>query len=273
MFPVLLDFGFYQLRAYGVFVAVAILAGIWFSTREARRKGIDPSVVTDGATLIVGAGFVGARLYYIVFSQPRYYLANPFEIFAVWQGGLSVHGALVAGLVAGVWHVHRRGLGFWKFADVVTPGLALAQAVGQIACLLNGDSYGRPTTLPWAITFTDPRAMAPLGVPLHPVQLYELLAYLAVFLVVVAVGRRATVPGVVLLTYALAYGSARFAVEVFRGDPPVVLGIIVPQAVSALVVIVGLGAWWFRRAPSPTGISSVSARARRPARTARQRRP
>lgn len=262
MYPVLLDLGFYQLRSYGVFLAIAILTGVWFSAREARRKGLDPSVVTDGGWLIVGAGLVGARLYYIAFSHPAYYLAHPFEILAVWHGGLSVHGALLGGLLAGVWHIRRRGLPFWRFADVVAPGLILGQTVGQIACLLNGDTYGRPTTLPWGITFTDPRAMAPLGVPLHPIQIYELLAYLAVFLVVWEVSRRARQDGAVILTYAVAYGIVRFAMEFFRGDPPVVAGVIVPQAFSVLLVAAAVGAWCLRRgaplaAVSPNALSKV----------------
>ncbi|MBI3028654.1 MAG: prolipoprotein diacylglyceryl transferase [Candidatus Rokubacteria bacterium] len=246
MYPVLLDLGFYQLRSYGVFVAVAILAGIWFAAREARRKGLDPAVVMDAAWPIVMAGLVGARLYYIAFSAPAYYLAHPFEIFAVWHGGLSVHGALLGGLVAGLWHIRRRKLPFWKFADVVAPGFILGQTVGQIACLLNGDTYGRPTDLPWAITFTDPRAMAPLGVPLHPIQIYELFAYVAVFLVVWQVSGQAGRDGAVILTYAVAYGIVRFAIEFFRGDPPVVAGLVVPQAMSVLLVAGAVAVWWHR---------------------------
>lgn len=248
MYPVLLDLGFYQLRSYGVFVAIAILTGIWYSTREARRRGLDPSIITDGAVLIVGAGLVGARLYYVAFSQPGYYLAHPLEILAVWHGGLSVHGGLLGGLLAAAWYIRRRGLPFWRFADTVAPGLVLGQTAGQVACLLNGDTYGRPSDLPWAITFTDPRVMAPLGVPLHPIQIYELLAYLAVFLAVRQVSRRAVREGAVVLTYAIGYGVARLVMEFFRGDPPVVAGIIVPQAVSILLVAAAVTAWWTRRA-------------------------
>lgn len=247
MFPVLIDLGFYQLRAYGVFMAIAILLGIWFAAGEARRKGLDPTVVTDGAWPMVIAGLVGARLYYVLSSDPAAYLARPLEILAVWRGGLAVHGSLLGGLVAGVWYLRRRGVGFWAFADVAAPGLVLGQTVGQIACLLNGDTYGKPTTLPWAITFTDSRGMAPLNVPLHPIQVYELLAYGAVFLLVWQVARGAAREGTVLLTYAIGYGLARFAMEFFRGDPPVVAGIIVPQAISVLLVAVAAVVWWLRR--------------------------
>ena len=237
MYPILVDLGVWQIRSYGVFVAVAILVGIWWSAREAERRGFARSVVYDAAWAITLAGFVGARLWYAIFSEPEAFLANPWQIFAIWHGGISMHGALVAGALSAAWWIRRHGLRFWRFGDAVAPGLILGQAIGQIACLLNGDTYGRPTDVPWAIVFTHPHAMAPHGVPLHPVQVYELLAYLGVFLVVHRVARSLAPDGAVLLTYAGLYGIVRFAMEFFRGDPPVVAGIIVPQAVSAALVI------------------------------------
>jgi phosphatidylglycerol:prolipoprotein diacylglycerol transferase len=237
VYPVLLDLGFWQLRSYGVFVAIAIAVGVWWSVREAERRGFSRGVIYDLAWAAVLAGLVGARLWYVIFSDPAAYLARPWEILALWHGGLSVHGALFAGLVAAVWFVRRRSLPFWRSADAVVPGLILGQTVGQIACLLNGDTFGKPTTLPWVIVFTHPAAMAPLGVPLHPIQVYELLAYGAVFLVVQRVARTARREGSAVLTYATLYGVARLAMEFFRGDPPMIAGIIVPQAVSAVMVV------------------------------------
>lgn len=240
MYPILLDLGVWQFRSYGLFVALAVVVGVWWSAREAERRGFARSLVYDVAWTITLAGFAGARLWYALFSEPETFLANPWEIFAIWHGGLSMHGALVAGTVVGAWWIRRQRLPFWRFADAVAPGLILGQAVGQIACLLNGDTYGKPTDLPWAIVFTHPQAMAPLGVPLHPLQVYELLAYLAVFLVVHRVARSAAREGAVLLTYAVLYGAVRFAMEFFRGDPPAVAGIIVPQVVSVALVVAAL---------------------------------
>jgi len=250
MYPVLVDFGWWQLRAYGVFFAIALAVGIWWSAREGERHGFRRALVYDFAQWVALAGLVGARLYYVIVSEPATYVARPWEILAVWHGGLSVHGGLIGGLAAALWFVRRRGLPFWPFADAVVPGLVLGQTVGQIACLLNGDTFGQPTTLPWAIVFTDPQAMAPLGVPLHPIQVYELLAYLLVFLVVQKVARSAVPPGTALMTYALLYGAGRFGLEFFRGDPPVIAGIIVAQAVSALLVAAGaVGLWRLRLLP------------------------
>jgi phosphatidylglycerol:prolipoprotein diacylglycerol transferase len=240
VYPILLDLGVWQIRSYGLFVALAVLVGIWWSAREAERRGFARALVYDAAWTITIAGFVGARLWYALFSEPDVFLGRPWEIFAIWHGGLSIHGALVAGTAVGVWWIRRRGLPFWRFADAVVPGLILGQAVGQIACLLNGDTYGKPTDLPWAIVFTHPQAMAPLGVPLHPIQIYELLAYTAVFLVVHRVARSAARDGAVVLTYAVLYGVVRFAIEFFRGDPPLVGGVIVPQLLSAILVVAAL---------------------------------
>ncbi len=240
MYPILLDLGVWQLRSYGLFVALAVVVGVWWSAREAERRGFARRLVYDAAWAIALAGFAGARLWYVLVSEPGTYLAHPWEIVAIWHGGLSMHGALIAGAVVGAWWIHRQGLPFWRFGDAVAPGLILGQSVGQIACLLNGDTYGTPSDLPWAIVFTHPQAMAPLGVPLHPLQVYELLAYSLVFLVVHRVARSAARDGAVLLTYAALYGAVRFAMEFFRGDPPAVAGIIVPQVVSVALVVAAL---------------------------------
>ena len=111
--------------------------------------------------------------------------------------------------------------------------------VGQFACLANGDSYGRPTDLPWAIVYTDPRSLAPLGIPLHPIEIYEMFAYFVVFLVVWR-SRRRTQSGGTFMTYLVAYGIARFAVEFFRGDPAMLWGVPAAQVFSTALVAAAL---------------------------------
>src|SRR3990172_4630685 len=152
MYPVLIEIGHFQLRSYGVVVTLAFVAGAWAAGREARRRVMDPALVSDFLLYALVAGILGARLYYVLLSQPGWYLTRPWDVFAVWQGGLSVHGGILAGLGAAAWYARRARLPLLAFADVLTPGLSLAQAIGQVACLLSGDSYGTPTTLPWAIT-------------------------------------------------------------------------------------------------------------------------
>ncbi len=219
MYPVLIQLGSFELRSYGFIAALSFFLGLWLSTREARRKGLDPRLVQDFALFALLGGIIGARIYFILFSNPAYYLQNPWEIWAVWHGGIGVIGALVGGLLVALWYCHRKKLSFWRFADVFAPGIPAGQTVGQLACLLNGDSYGRPTNLPWAIFYTDPRSFAPLNVPLHPIEVYEMVNYFLVFLLVWQTKEKYKTDGFAFLTYLTGYGVARFSVEFFRGNP------------------------------------------------------
>jgi phosphatidylglycerol---prolipoprotein diacylglyceryl transferase len=218
MYPVLFEFGGFQIRFYGVMVALSFFVALWMSTREAKRKRLDPKLVQDFAVYGLG-GIVGARLYFVLFSAPGYFLEHPWESFAVWSGGIGVIGSLLGGFIAAVWFCRRRKISFLRFGATLAPGIALGQTIGQLAYLLNGDSYGRPSDLPWAITFTDPRSMAPLNIPLHPIELYEMAAYFLVFLLVWKVRKRHPTDGFAFFTYLAGYGMARFAVDFFRGDP------------------------------------------------------
>ena len=243
MYPVLVQLGPFELRSYGVVVALSFLLGLWLSTREAKRKGIDPALVKDFAFYALLGGIVGARLYFVAFSEPAYYLSRPWEILAIWHGGLGIIGAVTGGLLVALWYCRKNSISILKFADTLAPGAILAQAAGVLACLLNGDSYGKASGLPWAITYTDSRAMAPLNVSLHPVEIYEMAAYVLVFLLVWGTRKRFHADGFVLLTYLAGYGAARFAVEFFRGNPAIFAwGIPAAQVfASALIAIAFAG--------------------------------
>ncbi len=221
MYPVLIQLGTFELRSYGIIVALSFFLGLWLSTKEAKRRGLDPGLIQDFALYALVGGIVGARIYFVLFSNPAYFLQKPWEIVAIWHGGIGIIGALLGGLVTALWYCRRKKLSFWRFADTLAPGVALGQAAGVIACLLNGDSYGKPTDLAWAITYTDPRAMAPLNIPLHPVEIYEMAAYLLVFLLVWQTREKYRTAGFGFLTYLAGYGAARFSVEFFRGSPAI----------------------------------------------------
>lgn len=241
MYPILFQFGHFELRSYGVIVALSFLAGLWLSTKEATRKGLDPELIQDFALYALVGGIVGARIYFILFSDPAFYRDNPWEIFAIWHGGLGVIGSLIGGSLAAVWYCRKSRISLLKFADTLAPGIALGQTLGQFACLLNGDSYGRPTDLPWAIIYTDPRSLAPLNVPLHPVEIYEMGAYFLVFLLTWVMRRQFKVEGYSFLTYLAGYAVARFLVEFFRGQPAIFLGEIpAAQVFSAALIVASL---------------------------------
>lgn len=253
MYPILVSIGHFELRTYSVVVALVFLAGLWLSTREAARKGLDPALVNDFALYALLGGIVGARIYFIAFSDPAYFLRNPWEILAVWRGGIGVIGALAGGLLVALWYCRRKEVPFLRFADTLAPALALGQTLGQLACLANGDSYGKPTDLPWAITYTDPRAMAPPNVALHPIELYEMGAYFLVFVLVWTTRRRFKGEGFTFLTYLAAYGVARFAMEFFRGHPAILAAGIPAAQVFAAALVLASGLAFFMLARGRSG--------------------
>jgi len=245
MYPVLFQLGTFELRTYGVIVVLSFFLGLWLSTKEAKRKGLDPGLIQDFAFYALVGGIIGARIYFVVFSNPAYFLKNPWEIVAVWHGGIGIIGALLGGLVTALWYCRRKKLSFWRFADTLAPGVALGQAAGVIACLLNGDSYGKATDLAWAITYTDPRAMAPLNIALHPVEIYEMVAYFLVFLLVWQTREKYKTDGFAVLTYLVGYGAARFSVEFFRGNPAILAwGIPAAQVFSVALILIAVAGFY-----------------------------
>ncbi len=245
MYPVLLQFGNFEIRSYGLIVALSFFIGLWLSTKEAKRKGLDPGRIQDFALYALLGGIIGARVYFVIFSNPAYFSQNPWQIVAVWHGGIGIIGALLGGFVTAVWYCRRKKLSFWRFADTLAPGIALGQTVGVLACLLNGDSYGKPTALPWAITYTDPRSLALLNVPLHPIEIYEIVNYLLVFLLVWKTRGNYRTDGFAFLTYLAGYGVARFSVEFFRANPAIFAwGIPAAQVFGVALILASLACFY-----------------------------
>lgn len=248
VYPILFQVGQFELRTYSVLVALAFLAGFWLAGKEAARKGLNPALISDFSLYALIGGIVGARIYFIAFSDPLHYLSKPWEIFAIWHGGIGIIGALTGGFLAAVWFCRKKRIPLLKFADVLAPAAALGQTLGQFACLANGDAYGRPTDLPWAITYTDPRSFAPLNVPLHPLELYEMGAYFIVFLIVWLTRKRFKTDGFSFFTYLAAFGIARLIMEFFRGHPALIVGAIPAAQVMGVALILAsvLGFYWLR---------------------------
>ncbi len=252
MFPILITIGPLELRSYGVMIAVAFLVATWVGLREARRKGFDPELIYDLLFVVMIASITGARLYFVAFSEPRWYVSHPVEILAIWKGGMSLHGGLLGGVLAGLWFTHHRRLPFWRFADTLTPSIMLGQAVGRLSCVLNGCSYGKPTSLPWAITFTDPNAQAPHNVSLHPTQFYELSTDLALFSLLWLLRTRLRVDGQLFLIYWMSYSLARLGLESFRGDSLFVADLVpVPQLASAVILLLAGSLYLVRQRTHP----------------------
>ena len=222
MYPRLLQTPFFTVRTFGVLLAAAYLAALWWLVRGARRARIDPDAVTSLGTWAIVGALAGAKLLLVLRTMGDF-AATRADLWSLVTSAGDFYGGFIGGLAASALFFWRhRDLDVWRVSDLAAPAIALGQAIGRLGCLMAGDDYGRPATVPWAVTFTDPDAAAiggaPLGVPLHPVQLYESVACLAIFAVLVRLGRRRHRDGDVILTYTIAYAAARFILEFFRGD-------------------------------------------------------
>jgi phosphatidylglycerol:prolipoprotein diacylglycerol transferase len=164
---------------------------------------------------------VGARLFEVLFYNPSYYLANPWKVFAVWEGGLSFHGGLVGGFLAGSLYVRRKGIRPLAMADMLMPAVALANALGRIGNFINGELPGKLTTLPWGVQFPGYEGFR------HPTQLYEAAYDLVIAAVLLILWRKKLPDGRMVGWFLVLYAVLRFAVEFLKDIPlygPLTLG-------------------------------------------------
>jgi phosphatidylglycerol:prolipoprotein diacylglycerol transferase len=261
MHPRLLTTSFFTLHTFGLLLACAYVAAFWWLTRDGRREGLDVDALALLGFWAIAGAIIGAKALMIVRAFPEY-AAAPSEIFSVsvLASAGDFYGGFIGALIASAIFFSRHpSLPFWRAADLCGPAIALGQAIGRIGCFMAGDDYGRPTSLPWAVTFTDPDAArlggAPLGVPLHPVQLYESVLCLVLFAVLVRFGRRKRFDGEVILAYTLMYAIARFTLEFFRGDADrgfVFGGLLsTSQFIGMILSPAAIALWFIRRRNAP----------------------
>jgi len=236
MFPVLLSFKGFHLYTYGVMVALGVLAGVLFVRREARREGFDPERVTDLIFWTLLVGLICSRLVFVLLHWTEY-RAEPLRALKFWEGGLVFYGGIVPGILLGIALMRRWGFPLWRTLDLAAPALALGHAIGRLGCFSAGCCYGKPTRLPWGVTFGDPRSLAPLGVKLHPTQLYSSFGLFCLFFLLLWLRRRRAFGGQVFFTYMALYSAFRFGLEFLRGDPRTMLfwGLSHNQGVMALL--------------------------------------
>jgi phosphatidylglycerol---prolipoprotein diacylglyceryl transferase len=254
MHPVLFHIGSMTVYTYGVLVATGVVVGLYLARRQAPISGLDPDRVWNLGIYIVLAALVASKLWMLL-SDWSYYMQNPGEIFsfATLQSGGVFYGGLVGAIILLVLYVWRQHMSFLSVADVFAAPLALGHAIGRLGCFSAGCCWGKPTHLPWGVVFTNPLAGrlvgTPLGVPLHPTQLYEAFAEFCNFVLLAWMGRRRKFTGELFGTYMILYGFERGTIEFVRGDPGRTL--MFNGAVSLMqFVSVGLilaGAWLWRR--------------------------
>ena len=221
MHPEVFRIGSFFLPTYGLLVAIAFLTALAITARLARRSGLDADAVLNLGIYCALAGIAGAKLMMLLLDVP-YYFRNPSQIFsaATLQAGGVFYGGLIAALLVAGWYMRSRKLPLLLTADAFGPGLALGHSIGRVGCFTAGCCWGQPANHPWAVTFHNPRANelvgVPLGIPLHPTQLYEAIAEALIFVFLYRRFGKAHKPGAIIGWYLVLYSTARFLVEFLR---------------------------------------------------------
>jgi len=247
-------FGTITVYTYGVLLAAAYLLGLQFALKRAKSRHLDGTRVMDLGIYIIISALVGAKLLLLV-TDFQTFKSNPAELLNLLREGGVFYGGLIVAVTVALWYIRRVGLPLWTTCDVFAPGIALGLIIGRFGCFFAGCCFGKPTSVPWAITFTDPFAAAnvgtPLNVPLHPTQLYEAGANFVILVFLLATerfGRKFA--GRTFWLYMLLYAVSRYVIEFYRGDERGNVGplstsqfvsvILAPLAVAMLVY---LGRW------------------------------
>ena len=240
MYPELFKIGPFTVYTYGVLLAASYLIGLRLAMSRAKKWGVNPSRMLDLGIYIIIAALVGAKLLLLVvdFDQFR----NPRDLLNLARLGGVFYGGFILAVGVAFWYMARHRMPFWTTCDVAAPGIALGHVTGRLGCLAAGCCYGKPTDVPWAVVFTNPLAAAnvgtPLGIPLHPTQLYEAGAALVIVVLLLATERRGRhFAGRTFWSYMFLYAVTRFVIEIYRGDPRgTVFGILSTSQFIAVIL-------------------------------------
>jgi phosphatidylglycerol:prolipoprotein diacylglycerol transferase len=271
--PIAFEIGPLQVHWYGIMYLFGFFAGWWLGRIRARQPhwGWKPEDVDDLVFYIALGVIVGGRLGYMLFYDLPHFVRAPWSIVQIWRGGMSFHGGLLGALTAMWLYGRRRARRFFVVTDFAAPLIPPGLGFGRIGNFINGELWGKPSHLPWAMVFPDPRAG---GVPRHPSQLYEAFLEGVVLFVILWLFARRTRPTMAVSgAFLLGYGVFRFAVEFVRVPDPQ-LGYLafgwltMGQVLSAPMILAGLGllGYAYRRA-GPAAAAARGDRKRRRART------
>ena len=267
MHPILFEIGGFPIYTYGVLLAAAYLLGLQFALKRARQRGLDPNRVMDLGIWIIVSALAGAKLLLLIVEWDTY-TASFSQLLTLVRSGGVFYGGLIAAVTVALWYLWRHRMPVWQVTDVFAPGIALGHVIGRLGCLFAGCCFGKPTSVPWAITFHDKYAEqnvgTPLEVPLHPTQLYEAGAELLILVLLLVTERKGRpFPGRTFWGYMLLYGISRFIIEFYRGDSRGAVGMFsTSQFVSLLIIPLSIVMLVYLRRRSTPEPTSATRRAR-----------
>ncbi|MPW25171.1 prolipoprotein diacylglyceryl transferase [Alkalibaculum sp. M08DMB] len=234
--PIALEIFGFKLRWYGVLISLGILLGVLIALRRGAKKNVIADDLLDVLIVGIPCAIIGARLYYVIFNL-GYYTNHPNEIIAIWEGGLAIHGGLIAAILGGYITCKVKKLDFLKILDIFAPCFPLGQAIGRWGNYFNQEAYGGETTLPWAITVMDP---VKGSIQVHPTFLYESIWNTLLFGFILFYEKRfKKAEGELICIYAIFYSVGRFFIEGLRTDSLYFMGFRTAQLISIVFVVIG----------------------------------
>jgi phosphatidylglycerol---prolipoprotein diacylglyceryl transferase len=265
--PVLVEIGPITIRWYGLLIASAVLIGVSLSQYLAKRRNVNPDLLSDLSIWLVIGAIPAARLYYVLFQWSEY-AQHPDRIIAIWQGGIAIHGAIIGGTLAALIFAKLKRVSFWQLADLVAPSLILGQAIGRWGNFFNSEAFGRPTNLPWKLYIPIERRPPEFAnfEYFHPTFLYESIWDLIVFALLITLffrslaGKPRLRVGTLIMVYLATYSLGRLWIEGLRTDSLMLGPLRIAQIVSLTGIALGLAglAWLYvRKRPLPDVVSPM----------------
>lgn len=244
MSPIMFKIGNIGIRWYSVLILIAFIIGYILVITRARKKGISGVYVSDISLYLIIFCIIGARLYYCLFNM-NYYKDNLVEILMIWRGGLAIHGGIIAGIIVLTIYTKKYQIGFFRMIDIIAPALALGQAIGRWGNFFNQEAYGPATTLAELKKLHIPKfvidGMKIDGIYHHPTFLYESLACLLIFIIIMIVRNSKHVrDGQITGLYFIIYGTARYFIEGLRQDSLMLGTYRAAQVVSLVMIACGI---------------------------------
>ena len=242
MNPILINFGNIQIRWYSVLILSAFIIAYFLIRKRCKKENVDVTLVSDLCCYLIIVAILGARIYYCIFNLD-YYLMDPISIFKIWEGGLAIHGGVIAGIIFCYFFTKKKQLDLLKILDIIAPALVLGQAIGRWGNFFNSEAFGPETTLKVLKGLHIPRfiidGMYIDGAYHHPTFFYESLGCIIIFIILILF-RNKMKKGQVTGIYFILYGIVRFLIESLRQDSLMLGNIKVAQIVSLIAILVGI---------------------------------
>ena len=246
MHPILFKISFFTIYTYGFFVGLGFITGLSFTTKHAKKYNIPQEQIIDIFSVILISSIIGARFFY-VFLNFSDFTNDYLSIFKIWNGGFVFYGGFIFAVIASFLYIKKKKLLLGQIADIIAPSIALSHSIGRIGCFFAGCCYGKQCDLPWAIMFKNSNSLAPIGIYVHPTQIYSVFSNLFIFFILLKIEKRKKNNGIVFWSYIMLYGIFRFFIEIFRGDPRghILNFISTSQTIGILMVLSALCMFFF----------------------------